>query len=128
MKSSIRQSGSEEFWRLLSAYEEATIAEARALSLPDFEKLDTIQDFKAATLRKLVSMGRGLGLDRRNPDLRSRLEAIERAEKMNMESLSAMMESARREGEALSGEVRRLHSVRDTYAAGKEGEGFFAEG
>ncbi len=116
------------FWDLLSAYEAATILEAKALGLRDFENLDLLNQKKALLLQKLLEEGRSLGLDRRHKVLRERLEALQQAESMNLATLAELMGEANREGADLVLSRRKLVSLRGAYAAGPSESEFYAEG
>lgn len=119
---------SPDFWQMLSSYEEATILEARALNAGEWDQLDALSDRKRECLQRLVELGERLGLDRRNPALRQRLEAIEQAEKMNLQALSAHVESVREEGCEIAKARAQLKAFRESYAAGGAESGFYAEG
>ncbi len=114
------------FWEMLGAYETATILEARAIGERRFEELEALGDQKSDLLRRMEGLGRSLGIDRRHPELRSRLEALQKAEAMNLEALSEMGLQLRGETEQVQITRRRLTSLRGVYASGPA-DGFFCE-
>jgi hypothetical protein len=115
------------FWEMLSAYEEATILEAKLLSAREFDQLELLSERKGGLLQKMGYLGGLLGLDRSHPALRERLLALQEAERMNLEVLSSLVSQARRAGEDLLISRRKLNSVRGVYAGGSVATEFLGE-
>ncbi|MEI6714519.1 MAG: hypothetical protein WCO60_12250 [Verrucomicrobiota bacterium] len=120
--------GLSEFWKLLSQYEDATIQEAVALSQFQFQKLERLGEFKASLLSRMEELAKKIGIDRRDKDLRARLEALERAEIMNSESAGAMLVQMKTESTEIQVACRRLASLRGAYASDVAQSGFLGEG
>lgn len=120
--------GVSEFWKLLSQYEDATIQEAVALSQFQFQKLERLGEFKASVLGRMEELSKKIGIDRRDKDLRVRLEALERAEIMNSESAGVMLAQMKVESSEIQVACRRLASLRGAYASDVAQSGFLGEG
>ncbi len=116
------------FWKLLASYEGATIQEAVSLNDQDFVRLDRLNEYKKITLQRLVQLGERCGLDRRNDELRARLEALEQAEALNLEAAKSMAAQMKNESDGISLAQRRLVSLRAAYAGDAPAHEFFAEG
>jgi len=115
------------FWEMLAAYETATILEARTIGLRDFAQLEELSSRKAELLISLKGCASRLGLDRRDPALRDRLEALQQAERMNLEALDQLVSQVRSEVEGVMVSRRRLSSLRGVYTSGHSDGGFFSE-
>lgn len=116
------------FWKLLGSYEDATIQEAVSLNDKDFPRLDRLNEYKKDALQRLEQLGERCGLDRRNIELRARLEALEQAEALNLEAAQNMVALMRRESDGILLAQRRLSSLRSAYAGDAPVHEFFAEG
>lgn len=116
-----------DFWSLLARLESLSASEA-ALSVGEADQFDRIQDEKASVFAMLHVLGRSLGLDRSNKDLRVRLEALERAERRNLAKISIILEGIGVELRESVASQRNLHSLRGAYLAESHGGAFFAEG
>jgi hypothetical protein len=117
-----------EFWSLISRCESLTVEEAGCLKAGRYEEVERLQDEKAAVFASLQVVGRGLGIDRSNRDLRQRLEALAEAEKRNLLQFNVVLDSLRselRESDALE---RNLQSLRGAYSPEDARGGFFLEG
>lgn len=124
----LRVGSASDFWRLLSCYEDATIQEAMALSESNFSKLDALSLYKKATLQRMQQLGERMGLDRRNKELRERLESLEQAEVLNLETAASMVAQIQGERHELYLTRRRLTSLRGAYAGDTPPNEFFAKG
>jgi hypothetical protein len=122
-----RVAKSREFWNLLARLESLTASEA-SLTGEQADHFDRIQDEKASALAKLQILGRSLGLDRSNRDLRVRLEALELAESRNLVNISTILEGIGAELRESVSSQRNLQSLRGAYSADSHGGAFFAEG
>jgi hypothetical protein len=116
-----------DFWGLLARLESLSALEA-SLAVGDMNQFDRIQDEKASVFAMLHVLGRSLGLDRSNKDLRVRLEALERAERRNLAKISIILEGIGVELRESVASQRNLHSLRGAYLAESHGGAFFAEG
>ena len=116
------------FWEMLVAYEEATILEARAINGRDAVQLEQLGLRKAQLLKRMEEQAARLGLDRRHAELRDRLEALQNAERMNLEVLSELIGQMKGAGEEVQITRRKLSSLRGVYASGPCDSGFYAEG
>jgi hypothetical protein len=116
------------FWDMLSAYEQATILEAKAIGARDFVRLEQLSLQKGDILRKLQAIGSQLGLDRRHAALRERLEALQDAEQINVGALAELAKLLRLESDEVQISRRKLSSLRGVYAADSGEGGFYGEG
>ena len=123
-----RQSGLNVFWALLTAIERATQLEAQALEARDFRSLDVLHDAKRADFARLVALGERLGINRSNPVLAGRLQALEMAERRNEETAKQGAEQIRAEMAGLSTGQRRLRSLKYAYADEEDHRPPIAEG
>ena len=118
----------QEFWALISRCESLTALESGMLKSLQFEGIDQLQDEKAAAFANLQVVGRSLGLDRSNRDLRVRLEALEAAEKRNLAQVASILENLRSELREAGALERNLHSLRGAYSPDDARGDFFVEG
>ena len=123
-----RQARFQEFWALISKCESLTAMEAGMLKSLQFEGIDRLQDEKAAVFANLQVVGRSLGLDRSNRDLRIRLEALEEAEKRNLAQVASILQNLRAELREAGVLERNLHSLRGAYSPDDARGDFFVEG
>ena len=118
----------QQFWSLMSQCELLTAQEAGCLKAGRYEEIERLQDEKAAVFASLQVVGRGLGIDRSNRDLRQRLEALAEAERRNLIQFNAVMDSLRSELRASDAIERNLHSLRGAYSPEESRGDFFMEG
>lgn len=123
-----RQSGLNAFWALLAAIERTTHLEGQALHSRDVRSLEILQEAKKADFARLVSLGKRIGIDRSNPLLAERLQALELAERRNEESARQGASEIRSEIMGLSTGQRRLRSLKHAYADEEEPRPPIAEG
>jgi hypothetical protein len=116
------------FWSLISKCESLTAHEAGCLKAGQYEEIERLQDEKAAVFANLQVIGRGLGIDRSNRDLRQRLEALADAERRNLLQLNAVMDSLRSDLLESRATERNLHSLRGAYSLEEVRGDFFMEG
>ena len=116
-----------DFWSLLARFESLSAAEA-TLAVGEVDQFQQIQDEKASVFAMLQVLGRSLGIDRSNKDLRVRLEALELAERRNLARISVILEEIGGELRESVSSQRNLHSLRGAYLADSHGGAFFAEG
>jgi hypothetical protein len=117
-----------EFWELMTQCESLTVEEAGCLKAGRYEEVERLQNEKASVFARLQVVGRGLGIDRSNRDLRQRLEALAEAEKRNLLQVSVVLDSLRselRESDAIG---RNLQSLRGAYSQEDARGDFFMEG
>jgi hypothetical protein len=118
----------QEFWALMSRCESLTAQEAGCLKAGQYEEIERLQDEKAAVFASLQVVGRGLGIDRSNRDLRQRLEALAEAEKRNLLQFNVVLDLLRSELRAGDAIERNLHSLRGAYSPEDVRGEFFVEG
>jgi hypothetical protein len=118
----------QEFWSLMSRCESLTVQEAGCLRAGRYEDVERLQDEKAAVFASLQVVGRGLGIDRSNRDLRQRLEALAEAEKRNLLQFKLVLDSLRSELRESGVIERNLHSLRGAYSPEDARGDFFMEG
>ena len=118
----------QEFWALISRCESLTAQEAGCLKAGRHEEIERLQDEKAAVFASLQVVGRGLGIDRSNRDLRQRLEALAEAEKRNLLQFNLVLDSLRSELREADAIERNLHSLRGAYSPEDARGDFFMEG
>ncbi len=123
-----RQSGLTVFWNLLAALERTTQLEANAIQMRDFESMRVLHEAKLEDFQRLVSLGKRLGLTRQNPDLASRLIALERAELRNADAAGLVAQVYRRELAELIAGNHRLQSLKKAYVSDTSEAEFNAEG
>jgi hypothetical protein len=116
------------FWSLLSKCESLTALEAGCFKAGRYEEIERLQQEKAAVFASLQVVGRGLGIDRSNRDLRLRLEALAEAENRNLTQFSAALDSLRVEMRDSGVVQRSLHSLRGAYSPEDARGDFFMEG
>ena len=123
-----RPTGLSVFWALLSAIERTTQLEAQALESRDFHSLDVLHEAKRSDFGRLQALGERIGIDRSNPVLAGRLQALEMAERRNEEAARRGADQIRAEMEGLSTGQRRLRSLKYAYADEAEQRPPIAEG
>ena len=116
-----------DFWSLLARLESLSALEA-SLAVGEINQFDRIQDEKASVFASLQILGRNLGLDRTNKDLRVRLEALESMERRNLARISMILEGIGAELRESVSSQRNLQSLKGAYLADSHGGEFFAEG
>ena len=116
-----------EFWGLLGRFEALSVQEA-SLGAGEVDQFERIQDERASVFAKLQILGRSLGLDRSNKDLRVRLEALELAEKRNLARISVILEGIDSDLRESVSSQRNVQALRGAYLADSHGGAFFAEG
>ena len=94
----------------------------------DFRSLDVLHEAKRADFARLVVLGQRIGIDRGNPVLAERLQALEMAERRNEEAARQGANQIRAEMEGLSTGQRRLRSLKYAYADEEEHRPPIAEG
>jgi hypothetical protein len=112
----------------MSRCESLTVQEAGCLRAGRYEDVERLQDEKAAVFASLQVVGRGLGIDRSNRDLRQRLEALAEAEKRNLLQFNLVLDSLRSELRESGLIERNLHSLRGAYSPEDARGDFFMEG
>jgi hypothetical protein len=101
---------------LLAAIEKTTQLESQALEARDFHSLEVLQEAKRSDFDRLVALGRRIGIDRGNPLLSQRLQALELAERRNEESARQGALEIRAQIDGIATGQRRLRSLRSVYA------------
>lgn len=123
-----RPSQFREFWRLLARFEELTVQESLKIQRGDFEALEISQREKVSLVGMLQNLGRFLGLDRGNRDLRLRLESLEQMERRNLDQIGAALAAARGQRQDAERSRINLRSLRGSYLRDPASSEFFAEG
>jgi hypothetical protein len=123
-----RPSQFREFWRFIVRFEELTSQESLQIQRGEFDSLEASQREKASLVVLIQNLGRLLGLDRGNRDLRLRLESLEQMERRNLEQIGAALTAARGEQQDTERSQINLRSLRGSYLRDPNPGEFFAEG
>lgn len=103
------------FWRLLTDYERLTQDESVAIHMRDFDALDRLQSLKPALFDELCGLAAPLGLDRQNPALALRLDALAKREAASAAALAMMLDEGRTERQNLDAARLRLRGLNTSY-------------
>jgi hypothetical protein len=122
------QSGILVFWTLLEAIERTTQLELEAVQARDFQTMETLFDAKRRDFVRLVSLGKRLGLNRRNPELSRRLLALEKAQAGIALAAATEAEALRIQWQGADQEGQRLRSLKRAYVSDTLLSDFQAEG
>lgn len=105
----------QDFWRLLNDYERLTKNESAALLAGAFDDLAVIQDLKDPVLETMRAFGQAAGLDRKHPELASRIDRLLVHAERNKQLIETMLSRAHVERQNLDAARQRLRGLGTAY-------------